>query len=116
MASGEGTNGEPRDVDHSMCVSVTSPRPPGRIASVGPARPEVQKTRPASTTGVGMTSKLFPPQRHSSRPVSGSYAFTVRWLLTTSSSWSPTRIATGDPQPTLWLREVLQICSPVAVS
>ena len=30
-----------------MCVPVTSPRPPGRIARVGPARPDVQKRRPA---------------------------------------------------------------------
>jgi hypothetical protein len=35
---------------------VTSPRPPGLIASVGPARPEEQKIMPRPTTGVGITS------------------------------------------------------------
>jgi len=40
--SGDGTNGEPRDTDQATCVAVTSPLPPGRIAIVGPARPDAQ--------------------------------------------------------------------------
>ena len=71
-ASGAGTNGEPLGDDHSMCVSVTSPLPPGRTAIVGPARPEEQNTRSCATTGVGMVSKVLPLANQSSAPVSGS--------------------------------------------
>src|SRR5439155_7108102 len=53
---GEGTNGDPRGLDQTRWLRVTSPFPPGRIASVGPARPEEQNTRPCPTTGVGITS------------------------------------------------------------
>jgi len=42
-----------------------------REASVGPARPDEQNTMPCPTTGVGITSKPMPLQRHSSFPVSG---------------------------------------------
>ena len=45
--------------------------PPGRIASVGPARPDEQNTMPCPTTGVGMTSNVGPTQFQSSAPVSG---------------------------------------------
>jgi hypothetical protein len=43
---GEGTNGDPRGLSQARCVRVTSPLPPGLMASVGPARPEEQKIIP----------------------------------------------------------------------
>src|SRR5918995_430796 len=106
---GDGTNGEPLGDDHATCVSVTSPLPPGRIASVGPARPDEQNTRPWPTTGVGITSIIIPRAVHSSSPVIGSYAFTVFWLFTTSSSRLPPLMTTGVPQPTLAARSVFQM-------
>ena len=56
---------------------------------------------PCPTTGVGITSNVLPPQRHSSAPrVRVVGARTRSWLLTMISSWPPTRMAIGVPQPT----------------
>src|SRR6266511_1500365 len=97
----DGTNGDPRGVLHATWVPVTSPLPPGRIAIVGPARPDEQNTSPCATTGVGITSNVLPRTVQSSRPVNGSYAATRPWLETTSSSGSPTLMTIGVPQPTV---------------
>ena len=63
-----------------------------------------------------MTSRSMPSQRHSSSPVEGLYDWTNRWLLTISSSWSPTLMAMGVPQPTRAARGVRHRVSPVRAS
>src|SRR5688572_4673026 len=113
---GDGTNGDPFGLVHARCVRVTLPRPPGRIASVGPTRPDDANTRPWPTTGVGMTSNELPSQTHNSLPFAGSYAVTAAWLLTMISSCVPTRTATGVPQPTDARRGVRQRSLPVRES
>jgi hypothetical protein len=65
-------NGDPLRACHWTWVAETLPEPPGRIASVGPARPEETNTKPFPATGVGVTSTVFPSQYQSSAPVSGS--------------------------------------------
>src|SRR5687767_1748372 len=112
----EGTNGDPRGELHATWVDVTSPLPPGRIAIVGPARPDDANTRPWPTTGVGMTSNVMPRTVHNSFPVCGSYATTRRWLLTINSSRVPVLITTAVPQPTFSDRGVIQTCLPVFLS
>src|SRR5439155_12711325 len=71
-SSGLGMNGEPLSDFQVMCVLVTSPVPSGRIASVGPARPDEQNRCPSPATGVGVTSTRLPPQVQISLPLSGS--------------------------------------------
>src|SRR5688572_7705507 len=110
--TGDGTNGDPFGVDHATCVAVTSPLPPGRIAIVGPARPEEQNTRSWPTTGVGITSKVRPETVQSSLPLDGSYAMARYCPHTTSSSRLPARIAMAVPQPTVAARGVFQRSFP----
>src|SRR5438093_300893 len=112
----DGTNGDPLGVDHTTWVAVTSPIPPGRIASVGPARPDEQNTRLCATTGVGIASSVFPRTHHNTRPSAGSYPYTRSSLLTISSSRAPAWTTIGVPHPTVSRRGVRQITLPVALS
>src|SRR5262249_231881 len=109
-------NGEPLIVFHATLDEVMSPVPSGRIARVGPARPEQRKSMPSPATGVGVTSTRLPLQVHTSLPFSGSYAYTVNSLLTMIRSFAPTVTAIGEPQPTFSLRGVRHNCSPVFLS
>src|SRR5262245_61017971 len=109
-------NGDPRGVCQEMRVDVTSPDPPGWIASVGPARPEGQKTSPCPTAGVGITSMVGPWALHNSFPLSGLYARTAYCPLTTISSRAPLWMAIGVPQPTPSCRGVFQTSLPVLLS
>ena len=70
---GEGTNGDPLGLVQATWLRVTLPRPPGRMASVGPARPEDAKDQavPHDRCRDDLVPVL-PSHCHNSRPVSGA--------------------------------------------
>lgn len=77
--------GAPRRSFQTTCVSLTSPRPPGRTASVGPSLPDAAKIIPAANTGEGATQPVKPLTFQRSRPVCGSYPRSSSCAATTNS-------------------------------
>ena len=66
-----------------------SPLPPGRIAKIGPLRPDVENSKPPPVAIIGIDSIDVPACFHNSSPVTGSYDVTSFEPLKISSSRLP---------------------------